>query len=34
MSGKTKGTLLMALCAAMWSTGGVLTKLIPWNSLE
>ena len=33
MSGKTKGTLLMALCAAMWSTGGVLTKLIPWNSL-
>lgn len=33
MSGKTKGTLLMALCAAMWSTGGVLTKLIPWNSM-
>lgn len=26
-----KGILMMAVCAAMWSTGGVLIKLVPWN---
>ena len=25
--------LLMALCASLWSTAGVLIKLIPWNPL-
>ncbi len=25
------GTLQMLLCAALWSSGGILMKLIPWN---
>ena len=25
------GTLQMLLCAALWSTGGILMKLIPWS---
>ncbi len=28
-----KGVLLMLTCALMWSTGGILIKLVPWNPL-
>ena len=27
------GAAMMLLCAAMWSTGGIFIKLLPWNSL-
>ncbi len=26
-----KGVLLMLICALLWSTGGILIKLVPWN---
>ena len=33
MSAKNKAILQMLLCAALWSTGGIFIKLIPWNPL-
>ena len=30
---QAKGALLMLVCAAMWSTGGIFIKLVPWNPL-
>lgn len=31
MSDKTKATLEMLLCAALWSIAGIFMKLLPWN---
>jgi drug/metabolite transporter (DMT)-like permease len=31
MDPKRKAILQMLLCAALWSTGGIFIKLIPWN---
>lgn len=28
-----KAVLVMLLCAAMWSIGGIFIKLVPWNAL-
>ena len=33
MNDKTKGSLLIFTAAMLWSTGGILMKLVPWNSL-
>lgn len=33
MSEKTKGSLLVLLAAMLWSTGGILLKLVPWNPI-
>ena len=32
-SAKRNSMLLMALCAIMWSLGGIFIKLISWNPL-
>ena len=32
-SAKRNAMLLMALCAIMWSLGGIFIKLISWNPL-
>lgn len=29
---KRRSILLMAACSLMWSTGGILIKMVPWNS--
>ena len=31
MDAKRKAILMMLLCAALWSTGGIFIKLIPWS---
>ena len=33
MHTKYKGPLLIAMTAVLWSTGGVLIKLVPWNAM-
>ncbi|MDD5018655.1 MAG: EamA family transporter [Eubacteriales bacterium] len=33
MQSKTKGPLLIAVTAVLWSFGGLLIKLIPWNAM-
>lgn len=30
---RNQGILLMAICAFLWSTGGIFIKIVPWNAM-